>query len=169
MAYLALDVAQWAEENFGTCELGDARRTRRAVKLAQQMAEHPDGSTPDQTERWADLKAAYRLAHCDDVTFAAVVVLLSPGGVLRQGRNTFTIEFRSADSGTLVDAGSVRASANMAMPGMVMSSGMQAQPTGTPGRYTGSADFGMAGAWQMTIDWDGAAGSGSVSFEGAVQ
>ena len=72
MAYLALDVAQWAAENFGTCELGDARRARRAVKLAQQMAEHPDGSTPDQTERWADLKAAYRLAHCDDVTFTAV-------------------------------------------------------------------------------------------------
>jgi hypothetical protein len=97
------------------------------------------------------------------------VVLLSPTGVLRQGRNTFTIEFRSADSGTLVDAGSVRASANMPMPGMVMSSGLQVQPTGTPGRYRGSAEFGMAGGWQMTIDWDGAAGRGSASFEGAVQ
>jgi len=97
------------------------------------------------------------------------VVLLSPTGVLRQGRNTFTIEFRSADRGTLVDAGSVRASANMPMPGMVMSSGLRVQPTGTPGRYRGSAEFGMAGAWQMTIDWDGAAGRGSASFEGAVQ
>jgi Cu(I)/Ag(I) efflux system membrane protein CusA/SilA len=97
------------------------------------------------------------------------VVLRAPGGVLRQGRNTFTIEFRSADGGALVDAGSVRASANMTMPGMVMSSGMQVQPTGTRGRYAGSAEFGMAGAWQMTIDWDGAAGRGSVSFEGAVQ
>ena len=97
------------------------------------------------------------------------VVLLSPTGVLRQGRNTFTIEFRSANSGTLVDAGSVRASANMPMPGMVMSSGLQVQPTGTLGRYTGSAAFGMAGSWQMTIDWDGAAGRGSASFEGAVQ
>jgi Cu(I)/Ag(I) efflux system membrane protein CusA/SilA len=97
------------------------------------------------------------------------VVLRAPGGVLRQGRTTFTIEFRSAADGALVDAGSVRAGANMPMPGMVMSSGMQVAPTGTPGRYTGSADFGMAGAWQMSVDWDGRAGRGSVSFEGAVQ
>jgi len=97
------------------------------------------------------------------------VVLRAPGGALRQGRNSLTIEFRSVKSGELLDVGSVRASGNMPMPGMVMSSGMQVQPTGTPGRYTGSADFGMAGAWQMTIDWDGAAGRGSVSFEGAVQ
>lgn len=97
------------------------------------------------------------------------VVLRAPGGALRQGRTSLTIEFRSVKSGELLDVGSVRASGNMRMPGMVMSSGMQVQPTGTPGRYTGSADFGMAGAWQMTIDWDGAAGRGSVSFEGAVQ
>jgi Cu(I)/Ag(I) efflux system membrane protein CusA/SilA len=97
------------------------------------------------------------------------IVLRAPDGVLRLGRNTFTIEFRSASGGALVDAGSVRASANMTMPGMVMSSGMQVQPTGTPGRYTGSAEFGMAGGWQMSIDWDGPAGRGSVSFEGAVR
>jgi hypothetical protein len=97
------------------------------------------------------------------------VVLLSPTGVLRQGRNTFTIEFRSADGARLVDAGRVRASANMPMPGMVMSSGMEVQPTGTPGRYSGTADFGMAGAWQMAIEWDGSEGRGSVAFEGAVQ
>jgi len=65
-----LDV--WAQENFGGCELGDERRTARVVKLAQQMAEHPDGSTPDQTEHWADLKAAYRLIDREEVTFAAV-------------------------------------------------------------------------------------------------
>ena len=56
----------------------------------------------------------------------------------------------------------------MPMPGMVMSGGLQVQPTGTPGR-TGTAEFGMAGAWQMAIEWDGAAGRGSASFEGAVQ
>jgi len=36
------------------------------------MAEHPDGSTPDQMEHWKDLKAAYRLFDCKDVTFAAL-------------------------------------------------------------------------------------------------
>jgi hypothetical protein len=57
----------------------------------------------------------------------------------------------------------------MPMPGMVMSSGMQLQPTGIPGRYMGTADFGMAGAWQFAVEWDGPAGRSSASFEGNVQ
>lgn len=69
---LPLDIEDWAEENFGACELGDARRTKRAVKLAAQVASRPDGSTPDQTETWADCKAAYRLFDQDDVTFRAL-------------------------------------------------------------------------------------------------
>jgi hypothetical protein len=94
--------------------------------------------------------------------------LLSPTGTLHQGRNVFTIEFRSAD-GRRVDAGAVRASGNMAMPGMVMSSGLQVQRTDVVGRYQANAEFGMAGAWHMAIEWDGPAGKGSVNFEGAVQ
>ena len=96
------------------------------------------------------------------------ISLLSPTGTLHQGRNVFTIEFRSAD-GRLVDAGAVRASGNMAMPGMVMSSGLQVLRTDVVGRYQASAEFGMAGAWHMAIEWDGPAGKGSVNFEGAVQ
>ena len=69
---LTLDVGEWAEENFGSCDLKDARRTRRAVTVARQMAEHPDGSSPAQTERWADLKAMYRLFDVEEVTFSAV-------------------------------------------------------------------------------------------------
>jgi hypothetical protein len=97
------------------------------------------------------------------------VVLLSPTGTLRQGRNAFTIEFRRTGTNTLVDAGTVRASANMPMPGMVMSGGLQVAPTGVAGRYSATAEFGMAGAWQMAIEWDGPAGRGSVNFEGGVQ
>ena len=62
---LTLDVGDWAEENFGGCALGDVRRTRRAVTVARQMAEHPDGSTPDQAEVGSDLKAMYRLFDAD--------------------------------------------------------------------------------------------------------
>jgi Cu(I)/Ag(I) efflux system membrane protein CusA/SilA len=96
------------------------------------------------------------------------ISLLSPTGTLHQGRNVFTVEFRSAD-GRLVDAGAVRASGNMPMPGMVMSSGLQIARTDVPGRYRATAEFGMAGAWHMAIEWDGPAGKGSVNFEGAVQ
>jgi Cu(I)/Ag(I) efflux system membrane protein CusA/SilA len=97
------------------------------------------------------------------------VVLLSPTGALRQGRNSFTIEFRRTGTNTLVDAGAVGASAAMPMPGMVMSGALQVTPTGVSGRYDATAEFGMAGAWQMTIQWDGPAGQGSVTFEGNVQ
>ena len=72
MADFHVEAAQWAEANFGNCELGDARRTRRAVKVAQQMAEHPDGNTPAQCQKWADLKAAYRFFDTDEVTFQAL-------------------------------------------------------------------------------------------------
>ncbi len=96
------------------------------------------------------------------------ITLMSPTGTLRQGRNTFTIEFHSTD-GDLVDVGTILASANMAMPGMVMSGGLQVNRTDVPGRYRANADFGMAGTWQMAIEWDGPAGRGSANFEGSVQ
>jgi hypothetical protein len=100
----------------------------------------------------------------DDLT----IVLLSPSGTLRQGRNTFTIEFRRAN-GSLADVGAVHTSANMTMPGMAMSGGVQVSRTQTPGRYEATAEFGMAGAWKMAIEWDGPAGRGSVNFEGTVR
>jgi YtkA-like len=99
---------------------------------------------------------------------ALQIAILSPTGTLHQGRNAFTIEFRSAN-GQLVDVGAVRASGNMPMPGMVMSGGLEVHRTTAPGRYEATAEFGMAGAWHMAIEWDGPAGHGSVTFEGAVQ
>jgi Cu(I)/Ag(I) efflux system membrane protein CusA/SilA len=96
------------------------------------------------------------------------IVLRSPTGALHSGSNTFTIEFRSRE-GRLVDVGTVRAAANMPMPGMVMSSGLRVAPTGVTGRYAATAEFGMAGAWQMRVEWDGPAGSGTANFEGTVQ
>ena len=97
------------------------------------------------------------------------IVLLSNDGSLRQGRNTFTIEFRRTGTTALIDAGTVSASANMTMPGMVMSGGLRVEPTRTRGRYTATAEFGMAGGWAMAIEWDGPAGKGSVSFQGDVK
>jgi hypothetical protein len=70
--FVELDPIAWSEKQFGQCELGDARRTRRLVTYAQQMAASPDGSTPQQTEGWSDCKAVYRLFKCQQVDFAAV-------------------------------------------------------------------------------------------------
>ena len=65
-------VNEWARMNFGTCELGDKRRTQRLVRVAEQIAGNPSASLPNQTETWGDLKAAYRLFDCEDVTFEAI-------------------------------------------------------------------------------------------------
>lgn len=68
-----LETKEWAEVTFGTCELGDVRRNRRLIKLAEQVAARPDGSTPEQTESWGDCKAAYRLFNQEDVTFDGII------------------------------------------------------------------------------------------------
>ena len=64
----------WAERQFGEVELGDARRTRRAVRVAAQMACHPAASLPEQAGDWAATKAGYRLFSEEDVTFEALSV-----------------------------------------------------------------------------------------------
>jgi hypothetical protein len=62
------DLGQWAEEQWGGAELGDARRPPRAVKLGASLAGNPEGSLPKQLESWGALKAAYRLLSEADVT-----------------------------------------------------------------------------------------------------
>ena len=69
------------------------------------------------------------------------IVIRSKDGTLHQGRSVFTIEFRRPGSAALVDVGAVHASANMTMPGMAMSGGLEVSPTGVPGRYDASAEF----------------------------
>lgn len=65
-------VSEWAQLNFGGCDLGDKRRVARLVNVAEQMGNNPSASLPNQIEVWSDLKAAYRLFDNDEVTFEAV-------------------------------------------------------------------------------------------------
>jgi AcrB/AcrD/AcrF family/YtkA-like len=93
--------------------------------------------------------------------------LFAESGALTRGRNRFWLEFRDA-GGALVDAGRVQMSATMSMPGMTMSGGVEIVPTRTRGRYQGTAEFDMAGVWQMAVAWAGRDG-GNVAFQGSVQ
>ncbi len=61
---------QWAKQQWGQVELGDKRRTRRAVKMGEQMTLNPGGSLPEQMGSWANLKAAYLLLNEEDVTLS---------------------------------------------------------------------------------------------------
>ena len=63
---------EWAQINFGNCDLGDKRRTRRLIQVATDVANNPSASFPDQMKTWGDLKAAYNLFDCDDVTLEAI-------------------------------------------------------------------------------------------------
>ena len=67
-----LSTKDWAQLNFGTCDLGDKRRNDRIVKVAEDFANNPSASLPNQIEKWGDLKAAYRLFDRDEVTFEAI-------------------------------------------------------------------------------------------------
>jgi hypothetical protein len=98
----------------------------------------------------------------------ATATLRSESGVLTRGRNQFYIEFRDAQGG-LVDAGDVRLSTAMTMPGMAMTGGVDVLRTSRPGRYLAAGEFAMSGVWQMTLQWSGTAHPGSTSFQGSVQ
>jgi hypothetical protein len=64
---------RFAAEHFGAAKLGDTRRTKRLVLVAERMIQHPGGTLPQKMGEPADLKALYRLVDCDAVTHAAVM------------------------------------------------------------------------------------------------
>lgn len=52
---------KWAESEFGSANLGDARRTRRLVLLASEVASHPAGTVTQACLSSASREAAFRL------------------------------------------------------------------------------------------------------------
>ena len=89
------------------------------------------------------------------------VTLSSPDGVLRNGKNNFTLTFTD-QQGNPVDVGSV--SLNFFMPAMgtmaAMTNPATFTTTGTPGVYAGTTDLEMSGDWQAQIAYEGPAGTG---------
>ena len=50
----------WAAQEFETLDLGDARLNRRAVLLAERLAQKPGASIPNACHNWSETVAAYR-------------------------------------------------------------------------------------------------------------
>jgi hypothetical protein len=67
------DDAEWAAQEFGAAELGDARRTARLVELATRFGQNPGASLPEAMGDRAALKAAYRFFDNEAVEHADVV------------------------------------------------------------------------------------------------
>lgn len=96
------------------------------------------------------------------------VVLLSNDGTLSHDKDTLTIEFRRGDD--LVDVGTVQAAATMPMAGLPeMRGSVFIEHGDAPGRYLADTDLSMSGGWNLAIEWDGAAGTGSASFQATVE
>ena len=58
----------WAVEQFGQVELGDRRRTQRAVDMAQAMARRPGDGLVKQMGDWNGQRGAYRLLDNEEVS-----------------------------------------------------------------------------------------------------
>lgn len=63
----------FGERHFGRAELGHCCRTRRLVKMADQLAAQPSGSLPQRFQNPAALKSCYRLMSRPEVTHASVL------------------------------------------------------------------------------------------------
>jgi len=98
------------------------------------------------------------------------VVLLATSDALPSGKSQATLEFQTARDHRLVDVGTVNVGASMEMAGMgPMLGSVFVNKSDTPGRYTLDTDLGMTGTWRLKVDWDGPAGTGSVTFPGTVR
>ncbi len=73
MTDILVPPAQWAQNEFGFAELGDTRRNRRLMKIAENLAAKPGGTLPQAFPDWAELKAAYRFFGQPGVTFDRLV------------------------------------------------------------------------------------------------
>src|SRR6202521_3091207 len=69
----AATIASFGEEHFGRAQLGDARRRKRLVQVANDMVHHPGGTFPDKLNRPADLKAFYRLMDRPEATHEVLI------------------------------------------------------------------------------------------------
>lgn len=63
----------FGQGHFGSARLGDARRTRRLVKVAQTLIENPTGTLPRRVRGHAELTALYRLMDAGGVTHESVL------------------------------------------------------------------------------------------------
>lgn len=85
--FILTDPRAWAEENFGGCQLGDSRRTKRLIKLADGLARHPGGSLLHSCAGDA-AAGVYRLLRNDTIEADAILA----GGYLTTVRRAHPCE-----------------------------------------------------------------------------
>lgn len=66
------DVEAWAIEQWGNTQLGDERRTKRAIEVGAAIADNPTASLPNIMKGWNETRAASRL-FAQDVTHSELL------------------------------------------------------------------------------------------------
>lgn len=66
-------VSMFAQEQFGSADLGDVRSNRRLLRVAEQLVAHPNETFPQKFHDPADLQGFYRLMTQPRVTHASVL------------------------------------------------------------------------------------------------
>lgn len=102
MVPLLMGDGSLGEQHFATAALGDKRRTRRIVDLANTLCKHPGGTFPHKINDPMELKSLYRLMDAAEVTHASVLephyartqrVMQQLGGVVLLMHDTTELDF----------------------------------------------------------------------------
>ncbi len=64
---------EWAEQEFESLDVGDARLNRRAVLLAERRSQKPGASIPGARGHWREAVAAYGFLGNEEVGWDAVM------------------------------------------------------------------------------------------------
>src|SRR5437660_9417109 len=67
------DLSAYGLEHFGAAKLGDKRRTKSLVDLANHLSRHPRGSLPEKLKDPNALRRCYDLMNTDTLTHASVL------------------------------------------------------------------------------------------------
>jgi hypothetical protein len=98
------DVKSWSENTFGKCALGDARRTKRLVKMIASLAKSIGQSVVKSIDDESQVEGAYRLLRNAEVLsediaeggFSATAALVKDRGTLLALEDTTSLNFRHA-------------------------------------------------------------------------
>ncbi len=67
-----MDIQSWSKEEFGSANLGDARRQKRLVQMAARVAEAPAGTVSAVFRTAAEREGAYRLLSNENVDWREI-------------------------------------------------------------------------------------------------
>src|ERR1039458_3008072 len=73
MSSIADTTPSFGTLHFGAAQLGHVERTRRLIKVADAINQHPGGTLPQKLHGPTPLNALYRLANRKEVTHEAVL------------------------------------------------------------------------------------------------